>query len=669
MWGRSVDWSGALGALGDAAAQVVSAEPVGLAVVGVVVATRVLDGRHALQPWRSARRALFGPLGLKRLRSAEARTGHAVARRLTFIMRNPDAVDDVALVVAYVCGSDRRDLVAYRTTEYSALRALVAEGLERRHEGLRVRYLLNERWQENRALLIDIRDYCHQFRDLIQARYPKRTDQARFAEAVSAVTGAVVVADLAAGETDAADRVVAWHTGEWHGRAGLPAGARGARRPYDLAVRRSDGTANPADAPRLGEYNGRIPTLIGVEVCQLEGSDGVAIVLETGESDYRSTEPPLAPERPDGWQCKKLFPAAKDPYLQRFRLAEDGTGHGRTVGARALPREDGPRRAVLLNGKIGIISVIDDQPFFVLMARSDKVSNGRMGLGPAAGGVVELSVEGDARDADRFGAVDVMAGIRRELREELGLRTTEVQSAARAVFLATSRTRPRPDRSGRLDPDTGELVATVLAVGVTHLGPEDFARRRFDASPGRGLYESRGLVFVPMGRSADSFAETLMWGTYDAAALSAARPWQVVGEEVPAPATTERPVPSDRQSIQGNLDQAALVAALYASATIFGTQATMDAFVAQVHGSPLWTVTWPEQAAGSMSRVCRQPRSLLEDEEIFDRWMKNTWGHVVRADAFDRDCEPERGAASAATAARQPTAPKPNLRDEEKSAR
>lgn len=639
---------------------VLMAEPVGLTVVLVVLLIRILDGRAALQPWHAARHQLVGRLGWKSLLNRELTSPDGVrlspsvvqttAHRLTPHLKRPERGADVALVVAAVCEAAPADRAPYRAPEVAALRLLVTEALKRR-PGLGVRYLVNERWQESRALLVDIRDYCDQFRDLVQARYPDSPDDVRFAERVSALTGAVVIADLSTSTAGAADRVVSWHTGAWHGRDGTVPDESGVARPYDLAMqwRRQQRAADEEDgAPRLGEYNGRTPTLIGVEVCQVEGSDGVAVVLETGECDYRSTEPLSGLSQYDGSECKKLVPRTEDVHIQKFRLAVD-KGKRRLIGARAVPRrqedggapddgkpsEDPTRRTMLLNGKIGVISVFDGSAHFVLMVRSDSASNGRSALAPAAGGVVELAVDGDMRDADRFGSIDVMAGIRRELREELGLRTNEYQAAARAVFLANSRTRPRLERNGTFNVSTGELVATVLALGTTRLGPSDFAQRRFEASPGRGLFESRGLLFVPMGDSAQEFARRLMSGEYAPSQITPSNPVIEWTPSVKRSAMVEGS--TWVESIGDNLDQAAFIAALYASASIFGTRQTADAFTAVANGSPWWDLTWPGLLPGSSSRVCRPPSILLADGTAFDHWAMKVCDSKIPGRALQKD--------------------------------
>lgn len=469
------------------------------------------------------------------------------------------------------------------------------------------------RWAQNEALLTRIRDYCEQF----QALQPVRSPQAlpvlgvTFAEGASVLAGAAVVADLTGANSGCAERVVVWHCDRWDGLVddvdSPGAELTATQTPYD----RWSVPADFGGPPQLGMYNARVPTLCAVEVRQHPASDGAVVTLVTAESDYRSTEPLADRQSP---QCKKLVPDGSDRWMRTVDVVPVFTGEPTTVdavtctrllGAHESPwRGEGrdPRRGTLLNVVLGLIAVgAEGRRDLVLMQRSTRTSNAAGELGPTSGGVIELANPRDRRDSDRFGAVDPVAGIRRELHEELGLGPDDCTLAVHAVYLSNSL---GPASSGG-ENRTGQLVSTVLAIGTTHLDETGFRRRRHNGSPSAGLYESRGLVFVPMGSTADDFARSVVCGGYDEATLK----W--LGE-MPSAAGVRR---------VRDLEQSALLVALYASSSVFGPGETLVAFRRAFGDMPFWSFESPETAR----RVCRPPRDLWSDPRLFDGWFDAFW--------------------------------------------
>jgi hypothetical protein len=496
---------------------------------------------------------------------------------------------------------------------FTTLLDLVRGALEPRNAGIFVSYLVQNRWSENRELLVRLRDYLEQFENLdrLYAPQPIPPTGVTFAEGVSALSGAIVLVDLSTTKPGCAEVVRVWHTDRWEGRGHVPAARRRDFRSSYARLHDEHAITAPVG---LGEYNSRTPILRSVEVRQHPGSDGAAVVIVTSESDYLSSEP--SKDGSDNVHCKKLWPALTDPHLAQIEHAREPASSSletgvdpqprrRLLGARLVDKADGlARRGMLLNGKLGLISYADPaEPAIVLMQRTLVTSNAAGTLGPTAGGVVEMKVWGDARDSDGFGSVDFLSGIRRELSEELGLSPEDYNIAVRSVFAANNRTRPRAleEKDARLD--TGELVATVLTLGTTPLGKAEFARRRYDGSPSKGLYESKGVLFLPLGKSAEQLARYVAHGHYDPQSCRWLGRWKRPGS----------------CRIADELEQPTLVTILYASAMRYGPQATLRAFAA-AFPEAWWSLPWPDAAVAGESRVCRPPQDLLTDTESFDSW-------------------------------------------------
>jgi hypothetical protein len=243
-----------------------------------------------------------------------------------------------------------------------------------------------------------------------------------------------------------------------------------------------------------------------------------------------------------------------------------------------------------LNGKLGLISTAGGNYHLILMQRTTRTFNAAGTLEPTAGGVVELPVAGDRRDADEFGAVDFIRGIRREVSEELGLTSADYNIAAHRVFLSNNR--PKPQWHTSLD--TGEVVATVLAMGTTPLCPETIAGKRFLESPSKGLYESRGLVYSPMGTSAKEFFDIIEEGYYSKEGLA----WLGNARSLRGDEAAMR--------LMDEIKQPTLLSMVYASAMIHGAKETVDC-LESLRSAPWWTRPWPDRPSGAQSRVCRDP--------------------------------------------------------------
>lgn len=528
----------------------------------------------------------------------------------------------------------------FATRRFAFVIGVVAEALEPRSSTLLGRYLLPDRTQQNDDYLARLLSYLRRFEDLEQVGFPetKRAGDV-LAYATSAITGAVVLADVSGTRARCFDRIAVWHRGNWRGR--LPERAAAPKRRRAQSFVQSQYEQNTAakevrDLLASGDYNGRVPVLAYADVRQHPGAEGATLVMITDETDYASTEPPrsqsgtparAATEQEPGTSvptesgsprreetnCKKLPWSVDREHAALFALLP-GTSYGadsspvRPIGA--VFREG--ERAPLVNGKLCLVSDGGEEPALVLMQRSKSTSNGAGVLGPTAGGVLELSVAGDSRDSDDSGAVDVLAGTVRELGEELGLQPDDVVVETSCAFLSNSTSRPVA-RNSSTEP-RGEVLCTVLATGRTALGPEEFARRRYRASPSKGRYESDGLLFVPMGECAQDFAAVLAESLF-----------------VPGEPTTHGPgtAPPKAVPIKDFLEQSALVGAVYAAAMIFGVPATIAAFSSAFGGIPWWADPWPD----GTPRLVHDPQYLIAnadgDSSPLPVWVAEVFGSVL----------------------------------------
>lgn len=659
-------------------------EWVAVVAAGVVAGARAFEAPLSRMPLGAARRDCSRPgpfLGRWGRYQRLGRVHREVVKALQANRRAPRESQIALVVHRMVSAPGDFDRSPFDSEDFTSLVALVDRSLERGFRGFVIRHLVSVEWQRNRELLLGIARYCDQFEGLdriwAQGAVTGTLEGApvalgvSFAEGVSVLSGAAVVADFAGGSAGCAERVAVWHTDVWHGRqdvatasasvAGatigvghasgglvdatpvhvaaepLPPGAGGSEGRLGVHGDTHPAVAEPVNvrqiergvdaarltpyerhnkpgaewsARKLGTYNGRLATFRAAEVRQSRSKDGPILVLTTGESDYASTElhdPPRAPTH-----CKSLEPVLDDPEMrvvEVIRLEERGKRVERPLrGARETtmaPDAPDPRRGTLLNGVVGLVSVAGSGPHLVLMRRSTNLNHAADELSPTAGGVLELGTSRDRRDADAFGALDPLAGIRREVTEELGLGPEDYSLAVHAVYLANSLGRVKVDGRGR---GTGQLVATVLALGTTSLDAGAFAERRHRASPSKGLYESRGSVFVPMGANAREFSENLVRGYFNDSNYGWAK--EHYSKDC-------GPDGGDWRSIREYLDQSGLVVALYASSHVFGPFETLSAFHDVFSDESFWSFS----SVGEARRVCRPPRMLWSDPAIFDDWV------------------------------------------------
>jgi hypothetical protein len=599
-------------------------EPVTLLSLCGILGLRLGSRWTALQPMRTATRhwrwdrapLLLGPMAACRRLWSD---GRAVRRLKQALRTNAISQEPVAaaLVAADLWSQNRRKQAPappYESPPMDALLWICRQALEPASTNLLTRYFLRDEWEEHSRWLENFVRYLEQFEGLLQVRPKPCPNQGDilFSEAVTAMSGAVVLTDATAGSSGTLEDVAVWHTGEWHGRAYEETNSRKGpayrkqRRWLPPFYRRRLFTSTDV-VDSLGSYNGRVPTLRSAEIRQRPAADGATLVLAIGEADYRSTEPLSDMKSAPGpieRHCKKLYPTSSDPEAPRIERLGLGAWLDNSPGC------DGKSgRGILLNGKICLISrPLPSENYLVLQNRSHAPSNGADMLGPTSGGIVELAVSHDRRDADTYGTVDVVAGIRREMREELGLAPEQYDLGVHAVFLSNSRPYRDPKamhsmkRSAGGVKGNGELVATLLAIGTTALGPAAFAEQRIHGSASKGLYESRGCVFIPMGNNATEFARNLLQGQFEPA-TNAFITSTDAGQRL-----------SSGREIRLYLDQAALVAALYAGARVFDPGSVVESFTREMGDLPWWAEGWPGAETGYSSRIIRDPDALAGGE-------------------------------------------------------
>jgi hypothetical protein len=422
------------------------------------------------------------------------------------------------------------------------------------------------------------------------------------------------------------------HRPEWEGH----------RHIHGLA--RSDETVMPyaahhaQDAPllrmerqRVGQYDGSIPTLVSAELVEYQGLAGAWFGLTTRETCYFATEPasetrtePGVPLR-NPTPAKGLAPGWSDEHMARFARDPDHLSFRRTDDP-----AQGVGRPVLLNVVLALVcaGAGPSRGSLLLSRRSAGMRNAAFGLGPTSGGVVELPMRDVPRDGDRFGAIDPRHGVLRELTEELGLPADRIQVTPRAIYLSNVRNKPRaPDKL-----NTGQLVASILFLATTHLTLAKVRKCFAYADPVEGAFESEGLVELQLGKDAAEFVDNLK-----------------------APVTD---VPTEGAlAIIDDLEQSSVLAALYASASVYGPSKTIRA-VAAGFAQPWWATAWPMPVRGGAARLCRPPGSWMDtpdETELVNRVWPERGADAYRE--VRRLIEEDAAVAEEEARRRRPTSP------------
>jgi 8-oxo-dGTP pyrophosphatase MutT (NUDIX family) len=401
-------------------------------------------------------------------------------------------------------------------------------------------------------------------------------DERRFADFVQSFAGALVLVDAVDSRSGFAERVHVWHSRAYRGvtpqRAGRPNGQRRTRLDraermdrYDDTHRTgygceawkrqmSGGTARDPQRPGrlVGDFDQRLLHLRGVTLCEDVRDGYLAFVLETSETCYAATEDP----GPGYWtgtaeQASDVIASAAHHVGCKNVLASDGRCKGDPLFRRY---EDGSiRRRFPDSGRLSLLTAYvtivssDSPPMLLLARRTGRVRHGQNVLSASAGGVMDPGPPGPAGDVTSLGQPDPLATVIRECREELGVSLDTERCRPIAVFLANIR-----GHDAELQ-FQGQLGAVVLYVALADMTFHELSVASRRADPARGRFEQNGLAACPL----DS-------------ALTLAR-W-----------TCEHAT---------DLDQHGILSCLYASAALFGSNETRQAFTDTYQSTPWWTMS------------------------------------------------------------------------------
>lgn len=598
-------------------------------IAAVVATTAVLAGTTAIALRRSPRGASW--FAAQPLRAAARRLGRsdrsrffldradarqlrhvhrAVISEFTSQLREGSDVDANRLVWCLLLAA-QPDMLheprPYASEEFRAVYELLVAARSPELRGLFLHYQVPELWAHCDARLEACVSYMERFVDVRPVSTSPTTRS--FRDLATAYTGAAVLADGCAVQGGVLGSIEVFHRGRWDGPDVDDVESR-ARRTSTTPYEAFHSLPRPPHEMRarvVGQYDGRVPSLVSVAVVERQAHGGAQVVLVTDETCYVTTEPSEARQGPadDDRACKRLVPEVIDPRMCSFRQLSAGSWTFDRV-------EQATSRTVLLNVILGLLSTpAGAEPALVFAIRSDSVRNGAGGLAPAAGGVIELSVGRLAKDSDAFGCVDPRLGVVRECREELGIVPDPGTLHPAAVFLSTTRARPLQRDGSEPRVDTGELVASVLYLGSTELGLGQIRESSWRADLVEGAYESRGFVSVPLCESADAFVQTL-------------RRARFTGRDV---VFSEPPAPGDL--LLDCLGQSGVLTCLYASARVHGPEETLEAFAAL---EPWWLPDWPDAVPGGRARICRGFDSWLGWEEDEIEALFQAFGHDVGVD-------------------------------------
>ena len=460
---------------------------------------------------------------------------------------------------------------------------------------------------------------------------------------VSAVTGSIVLADLTTPQVAlSTTRCASWHDRIWLGQ--LPDGhgeecegtapnsavqdittgtdPTSPRRlpdkwttPYELLSNKGENISVSGSHIRLGRFNGRIPVLLRAEVTQVPGLEEPVMLLVTGETDYTSTENHKA-----GLACKKVD--FRPRGTRRFsgyavgggvdqrhasgisRIFDDlRKGSDSRLLTRQILRPTSFSAPHQLNGKVTFISRSADgrNSHIILMNRAAGNDNGYGIAATTAGGALSLPASGEPCDGDRFGALDPLSGIRREVSEELGLEAHDYSVSLHAVVQHNSRPQPQ-EKNNRLDIRNGDMTATCLAIAHTPLSPQELSEKRFLGSASVGLAEADGLIAIPFTSSAEDLYQLVCAGAFCPGC-------SLFSTEA---SCTTRGCGRPTKNLLANIEQMALVSIIYCSALIHGVEPTITAWRAE----PLWLR--PSHVDGhAYARVCAHPTELVDSFRNF----------------------------------------------------
>lgn len=435
-----------------------------------------------------------------------------------------------------------------------------------------------------REFITDVADYLEAFARL--SPVPTLGDRAAASSFATHLSGAVVLVDASDSRSGVAGGVLARHSAAYRGQravAALPEGepgGYGATHPL-----RGVGSRQPQD--RLGDYDGRLPDLVGAGVATSVIDGAVVFVLDTAETCYRASEDP------GELGCKRLSGTSDDDRAPRFESVTSGW-----LSRRPLEEQ----RVSILTSYVTLLArgeATSDGGYqgdvLVLCRRSTLTRNGQGTLSATAGGLVELGAD-LSMDVTSSGAPDPIAAAVRECKEELGLVLDRRLVNPTCVFLCTVQGR-NPSADPRSERDRGQLVSVVLSLAAVPMTLSELCDAQRLADHAVGGFEVDALEGIAMPSGEGGCAEF-------AASVSA---------------------------LSQDLDQHGLLSCFYAAIRRYGREETLRCF-SHAFETAWWSQPWSGET--SVPRVCRDPRTLVaqpEDQVLAPEWERLT--HLFEVEA------------------------------------
>lgn len=455
--------------------------------------------------------------------------------------------------------------------------------------------------EATRRLALVSQDFAHQIPAKRELAHPlaKEDLPCTVADAVTVLSGALVLADAAHSRAGAPAACRVWHSAEYRPHTTAPSPTGRVLTPPRYEDRHALGSRHAADSRcefervfqgradfRSGDFDGRLLDLRGVAVVQDERCEGVNLLLSTAETCYAATEVKLPTV---DTRAKGLTAAQARDRHPRFVFATEPQGG--TVDSIVTERDDVGACVVPVAAFATAVLHWQDgastRRAVALTKRSATTRNSAGTTGPLGGGIINLSVGGQPGDEDDDGFPSPGVALLRELTEEIGIDATTAAMHASSVYLLNERG-PYMSRERRRS-HTGQLVATVHFLVDLPVDEETLRNlRRFSSSKGR--YEGVDIEIIDLPQVTPDLpptaaAERLAADITEASASQPAR-----GQEH---------------------DQRAFVGLLYAAIEEYGAKAVMGAF----HGSPWWQVRWSRALEDPESH---EPRYLVSPLHLVD---------------------------------------------------
>jgi 8-oxo-dGTP pyrophosphatase MutT (NUDIX family) len=347
---------------------------------------------------------------------------------------------------------------------------------------------------------------------------------------------------------------------------------------------------------RADDYDGRVLDLTGVKLVRDKRNGFVELLLLTRESCYAATE--VSPRA-----CKGLVVDDDDVRTPRWDISPTIMNINKVESGDAQAK---PMVTLVTAFGALILDEADEEGIkhsLVLCRRASGLRNGSDVLSITGGGVINLSIEGMPGDEDSQGFPDPTAAVLRELQEELGIRLERSDAVPISVHVINQRgPSTSVGKSGK-----GELVATAAFVVHLPMTLAQLREQRVHASSHSGLYESAGLVQIHLpsliGQKGDSDEERK---NNAACAFAIAL-----------------------KANAGELDQQAIIAALYASAAHYSIAATVKAF-ATVWRRPWYEFAWSNELEKTKVDHDRLARPLDLQLDLISRARVSEVDHFIR---------------------------------------